>query len=539
MYWTNLGGNKIHRSNLDGSNVEDLVTQGLDRPSGIALDVAGDKMYWTDWGVDKIQRANLDGSNVEDLVTRGLDNPGSIALDVAEGKMYWIDWGADKIQRANLDGSNVENIITGLHNPADIALYIPSQTIPIHDSTNNVPVFSDGDSTTRSIAEKTAAGTNIGDAISATDTDSSDTLTYTLGGTDASAFSINSTSGQLKTSAPLDYETKSSYSVTVSVSDSNNGSDSISVTINITDVDDAAANDAPVFIDGDSTTRAIAENTDAGENIGDPVSATDPDNDVLTYSLGGTDAASFTIDSTTGQLQTKAELAYETQTPYTVTVSVSDVDGGSDSITVTINVTDVEDPFSVSTLDCFLNHRIGNILNITITGTITIHRRVEIDTVKGYINDDLLGNNHINQILNAGESINFSITGNWQHDGSEEIKCFWEVSYREFDAARAAPSVPLNTTLLSNYPNPFNPETWIPYDLGKPAEVTISIYNVNGQLVRKLAFGHQVAGRYQSRSRAAYWDGRNAFGEPVASGLYFYTLTAGDFSATRKMLIRK
>ena len=193
MYWTNLGGSKIHRSNLDGSNVEDLVTQGLDRPSGIALDVVGDKMYWTDWGVDKIQRANLDGSNMEDLVTRGLDNPGSIALDVAEGKMYWIDSGADKIQRANLDGSNVENIITGLHNPADIALYIPSQTIPIHDSTNNVPVFSNGDSTIRSIAEKTAANTNIGSAVSATDADK-DTLTYSLRGTDASAFSIVSTS---------------------------------------------------------------------------------------------------------------------------------------------------------------------------------------------------------------------------------------------------------------------------------------------------------------------------------------------------------
>ena len=543
MYWTNLSSSKIHRSNLDGSNVEDLVTQGLDSPSGIALDVVGDKMYWTDWSVDKIQRANLDGSNVEDLVTRGLDNPGSIALDVAEGKMYWIDWGADKIQRANLDGSNVENIITGLHNPADIALYIPSQTIPIHDSTNNVPVFSNGDSTTRSIAEKTAAGTNIGDAISATDADSSDTLTYTLGGTDASAFSINSTSGQLKTSAPLDYETKSSYSVTASVSDGNNGSDSIDVTINITDVNDAAENDTPVFTDGDSTTRSIAENTDAGENIGDPVSATDPDNDVLTYSLGGTDAAAFSIDSTTGQLQTKTELDYETKTSYTVTVSVSDVDGGSDSITVTINVTDVdqniEDPFSVSTLDCFLNHRIGNILNITITGTITIHRRVEIVTVKGYINDDLLGNDHINQILNAGESINFSITGNWQHDGSEEMKCFWEVLYRKFDAAPAAPTVPTETALLSNYPNPFNPETWIPYQLAKPAKVTISIYNVKGQLVRTLALGHQPAGRYQNRSRAAHWDGKNEFGEPVASGVYFYTLKAGDFTATRKMLIRK
>ena len=99
--------------------------------------------------------------------------------------------------------------------------------------------------------------------------------------------------------------------------------------------------------------------------------------------------------------------------------------------------------------------------------------------------------------------------------------------------------VPKETLLLANYPNPFNPETWIPYQLSKPAAVMVTIYAANGRVVRQLALGHQPAGVYQSRSRAAYWDGRNAVGEPVASGLYFYTLTAGDFSATRKMLIRK
>ena len=98
---------------------------------------------------------------------------------------------------------------------------------------------------------------------------------------------------------------------------------------------------------------------------------------------------------------------------------------------------------------------------------------------------------------------------------------------------------PKETALLANYPNPFNPETWIPYQLAKDAEVTLTIYAVNGHVVRRLSLGHQPAGVYQERSRAAYWDGKNAFGEPVASGLYFYTLTTSDFSATRKMLIRK
>ena len=99
--------------------------------------------------------------------------------------------------------------------------------------------------------------------------------------------------------------------------------------------------------------------------------------------------------------------------------------------------------------------------------------------------------------------------------------------------------VPEKTALLHNYPNPFNPETWIPYQLAEPTHVTVHIYTTSGTLVRTLTLGHQPAGIYQHRSRAAYWDGRNAFGEPVASGVYFYTLTTGDFTATRKMLIRK
>ncbi|MXV74054.1 T9SS type A sorting domain-containing protein [Candidatus Poribacteria bacterium] len=96
-----------------------------------------------------------------------------------------------------------------------------------------------------------------------------------------------------------------------------------------------------------------------------------------------------------------------------------------------------------------------------------------------------------------------------------------------------------HVTLLPNYPNPFNPETWIPYQLATPADVTVTIYAMDGAVVRTLKLGHQPVGIYQGKSRAAYWDGRNAQGEPVASGVYFYILTAGDFTATRKMLITK
>ncbi len=102
-----------------------------------------------------------------------------------------------------------------------------------------------------------------------------------------------------------------------------------------------------------------------------------------------------------------------------------------------------------------------------------------------------------------------------------------------------ASEVPSETRLLLNYPNPFNPETWIPYQLAEAAEVSLTIYSVNGELVRTLSLGHQPAGLYQNRSQAAYWDGRTELGTQVASGIYFYTLKAGDFSSTRKMIVRK
>ena len=99
--------------------------------------------------------------------------------------------------------------------------------------------------------------------------------------------------------------------------------------------------------------------------------------------------------------------------------------------------------------------------------------------------------------------------------------------------------IPAKTELLLNYPNPFNPETWIPYRLAEDAFVRLSIYDQRGRVVRDIAVGHRIAAVYESRSEAIYWDGRTDLGERVASGLYFYTLTAGDYAATRKMVILK
>ena len=96
-----------------------------------------------------------------------------------------------------------------------------------------------------------------------------------------------------------------------------------------------------------------------------------------------------------------------------------------------------------------------------------------------------------------------------------------------------------STQLLANYPNPFNPETWIPFELAHDAEVTITIYDMVGRQIRQLDLGHTLADRYRTANRAAYWDGKTELGETVASGTYFYQIRAGEYTQTRKMVILK
>ena len=651
----------------------------------------------------------------------------------------------------------------------DTVPVIEGIVIPEVDETpkTHAPVFA-GSRTTRSIAENTPVGVNIGSPVSATDADD-DTLTYTLGGTDAGSFSIVKSSGQLQTQVPLDYETKKAYTVTVTVSDGGR-TDAIAVAITIIDVDETPETHAPVFA-GSRTTRSIAENTPAGVNIGSPVSATDADDDTLTYTLGGTDAGSFSIVKSSGQLQTQAPLDYETKKAYTVTVTVSD-GSRTDSFTVAITIIDVDETprpdkvgGEVSISEIMYGSEIrfspkqwieisnsgAKPINLTgwtltiqnvdsedllgpVTATINFRDATFDDAPRIWPNDVLLivtsatddnsGGLVEDQVydLRWREDLGISFWTTWlsaegfyvtltdkdgnlvdeagNYDGSTTL---WDLPYSfnrgriragnrtslirryvdgialdgtqaggwisatdanltadqqtyygdrddistpgigiiineistqfiEYDVnqdgvvnisdlvlvagrlgqsgpnaadvngdgvvniqdlilvasalgqTQAAPSlhpaslemftaadiqewlaeahgldltdpklqsgirfleqllsvlVPKETELLPNYPNPFNPETWIPYRLAEDAFVTLVIYDQRGSVVRRFNVGHQTASVYESRSQAIYWDGRNEVGDRVASGIYFYALTAGDYSATRKLVILK
>ena len=235
------------------------------------------------------------------------------------------------------------------------------------DTRNKAPVFDDQDDETdgtqndaaeRTVEENTVAPNPVsGGAVTATDPNTGDILSYSLGGDDASSFDVGLTTGQIMvgTGTELDFETKITYMVTVIATDSFGVTASIPVTITVTDINEGPeirrapnANVAPEF-DSATTSRTVAENTVAGQDIGNPVAASDANRDALTYALSGADAASFDIEpDTTGQLVTLAPLDYETKATYSVTVTASDSGGLSDSIDVTITVTNVDDPGAVN-----------------------------------------------------------------------------------------------------------------------------------------------------------------------------------------------
>ena len=329
-------------ANDDGDTDDPGDTPGLELPfctlralslSGVTLEpvFASDAVVYT---------ASADHDVTSTMVTATLHN-NSDTVSIMKG----ADTSTTSVQ---LDVG--PNVITVTVTTADLTPTPHTYTVTVTRAPNAPPAFDEGTTTTRGVDENTAAGRYIGNPVAATDTEN-DTLTYSLDATGAASFDIDASSGQLRTKAALDHETKSSYTVTVSVRDSKDGNgdadeatdDTIRVTILVTDM-----NEAPEFPMSEDGLRSVDENTVAGVNIGAPVAATDDDNDPLTYSLDAFGATLFDIVSTTGQLQTKASLDYETTGSYSVTVTASDPLSADRTITVTITVDNVDDGGTVT-----------------------------------------------------------------------------------------------------------------------------------------------------------------------------------------------
>ena len=466
IFWTDNNTGKIQRANLDGSNVQDLVTQGLETPSGIVLDVAGGKMYWTDNRTNKIQRANLDGSNVQDLVTQGLRSPSGIALDVAGGKIYWTDYDTEKIQRANLDGSNIEDLVTqGLYAPRGIVLDVGAGKMYWTDS-----------GTGGKIQRANLDGSDVQDLV-------------TQGLRYPRSIALDVAGGKM-------YWT-------------DNGTDKIQrANLDGSNIED-------LVTQGLSNPNGIALDVAGGK-----IYWTDGRTDkIQRANLDGSNIE----DLVTQGLETPSGIAIGIFSPVNPAIVKEDVNRDG--------VVDVNDLIVVAqrygrTGSNAADVNGDEIVNVDdfILVAAAVDSAAAAPAARAHVQS------HFTKAQLQGYLIEARASGNTSRTYRRGIAVVERL---------LALFTPEETALLANYPNPFNPETWIPYQLSKPADVTLTIYDIKGHVIRVLDLGHQRAGLYQARSRAAHWDGKNALGESVASGVYFYTLTTGDFSATRKMLILK
>ena len=539
IYWADEDSHKIQRANLDGTNIQDIVT-GLDEPIGIALDVAGGKIYWTDEGTHKIQRANLDGTNVQDIVVTGLAYPSGIALDVAGGKIYWAyspryyaDIGTGKIQQANLNGTDIQDIVIGLETES-IALGIAEGKIYWTEKKQVYEgPYSSDDRYAHKIQRANLDGTNVQSIVVGL-TDLRDIALTSAGGNEFS--SATSETSAATTNATVGLSPASVASPAIG--------QQIEFNLNITDGEAVAGYQTTVQFDDTALRYVSSANGDflpAGAFFVEPK---------VEGNLVKLNAASLAGESN-GE-GTLATLTFEVVAEEASTLTLFDVlltDSGGEAFVPYVENAEI-------TKSTHLKGDVNADGIVNIQDLVLVAGKLgQTGTNSADINGD--GQVNIQDLVLVAGALGTTAAAPSLHSDTLEMLTATDVkqwlsqaqSQTLTDATSLqgilfleqllAALIPKQTVLLANYPNPFNPETWIPYHLAKEADVTLHIYAMNGQLVRTLTLGHQAAGMYQSRSRAAYWDGKNAFGEFVASGVYFYRLTAGDFTATRKMLIRK
>ena len=461
---------------LVGADVERFAP-GVDNALNIAI--GGNKVYWTEKTGDSggtINSANLNGSGVTEL-TSIFATPIGIAVDTAGSKLYWTN-SAGRIQSANLDGSRIQNVMQNLPGPMDIAVARGNVYWTQYDAT--------------------ASAGNVGIL---NPTGQQKNARYISTGSDMP--------GSLAINGGKVYWTEMTGDSGGTINSANlNGTGA-------TQIASILATPSGIAVDGsrsklywtNSRGRIQTANLD-GSKIQNVVSGLgSPGDMVLSNSIAAPTTETPTTDATT-----TASNKYD--------VNGDGVVDGKDKVLV---------------------------LDAVVAGTYVAKYDVNGDKKVNIVDYVLVDEEADAAAPGAPALLGMKMSAVQIDRLQEQIDLLIATGDRSPSVMRTliylqqliATARPEKTQLLANYPNPFNPETWIPYELATDTTVKITIYNTQGVVIRTLELGHQAAGYYTGRDRAAYWDGRNALGEQVASGIYFYQFETDEMSSMRKMVILK
>ena len=508
----NLGKNTVE---VSAAGIESSVTFYANSDL-LPSNVQGTQIYWADVGksgnpIKSIRRANIDGTEVQDLIT-GLGRPAAIALDIEGGKMYWTDINQNKIRRANFDGTDMQDLVTGSGRPAVIALDVEGGKMYWTDRGQD------------KIRRANFDGTEVQDLVTglehpfgiALDVEGGKMYWTDLGQNKIQCANLDGTEVQnLVTglAAPaaiaLDIEGEKIYWTETDFAQINKSQNKI----------------RRVNLDGTNMQDLVM-------GLGVP----------LGIALDVAGGKMYWTDEATGKIQCANLDGTEVQdlvtrlfAPFGIALAIppdlplARADVNQDR---KVNITDLL--LVVSTL--------GNTAPALLFGDVNEDNRVTIDDVLLVIEalDDPVTaaapSNNGRILPLEGTTLEGHLNRLRSHsDGS--LKYRQAIAFFQNLLASVAP--PDKTELLANYPNPFNPETWIPYRLAEDADVKLTIYDVAGAVVRRFDLGYQLAGFYTDRGKAVYWNGRNGLGEQVGTGVYFYHLSTGDYSQTRRLVILK
>ena len=561
LYWaerTSYSTGRIRRASLNGTNVQ-LVKNLTSVPHGLALDAANGKIYVTNaWG--KVQRLDVDGSNFQPNLITDLESPKGLALDVSGGKVYWAEMSGG-IWRANLDGSNVEDVATGLGNPINV---IFGDTVYWTEKTGeNLGeirfVAMDGNSGVV-IRNTFTQGFPVGIAFDAVE----NKLYWTTSNgeigrqnLDGSNFQPNFVTGLgvpgafvLNVETPVDVETPEilTTDAVVSVSPSPVISPAVGerLTLNLKITAGEAVAGYQFIVRFDPTALRYVESGNGeylptGAFFVQPVVNRDRV-ELAATALAGVSNGDGTLATITFEVMavkpstlTLSETLFSDDQGNT---SLPRVEGGEitepPKLKGDVNADGVVNIQDLVLVASSFGETGQNSADINADGVVNI---ADLVLVAGNLGTGLGAPS-----LDPGALGVFTAADvrEWLSQ-AHQLNSVSPTDQRGVSVLEQLLAVltPKETTLLPNYPNPFNPETWIPYQLATSGDVKITIYDARGIVVRRLELGYRQAGYYTHRSRSAYWDGCNGLGEHVASGLYFYHLEAEGVSLLRKMVTLK